>query len=328
VEKTLDLIVDRADEDARLDVFISRRLGIPRSLAAHAIDEGRVLTDGRARKPSFRLKTGMRVQAGVPEEIQTRASSPQAVDIPLTVLYEDAHIIVVDKPAGLVVHPGAGKNEATLVHALLHRYPEIAGVGAPERPGIVHRLDKLTSGVMVAARSGMAYAALAAAFKEHLHTRIYRAVCYGRMDRHEGRIETFMDRRPGDRKKMTSRVAQGRQAVTDWLVVREWGQLSLLELRLQTGRTHQIRVHLADMGHPVAGDPEYGGKRRANTLTDPVLRSRVKRLGRQMLHAWKLGITHPATGQRMEFTSELPEDMKGLIALLDERMRVSGAARE
>jgi len=319
VEKTLDIIVEKADENARLDVFIATRLDITRSLAARAIDEGRVSADGRARKSSFRLKAGMRVQAGIPEE-KGPGPLPAAADIPLDVLYEDEHIVVVDKPAGMVVHPGAGRSEATLVHALLHRYPEIAGVGSPERPGIVHRLDKLTSGVMVAARSATAYDALVRAFKEHRHTRIYRTVCYGRMERSEGRIETFMDRHPSDRKKMSSKVTRGRRAVTDWRVIKEWGQLSLLELTLQTGRTHQIRVHLADTGHPVAGDPEYGGKRRANTITDPVVRARVKKLGRQMLHAWKLGITHPTTGRWMEFISEVPEDMNGLIALLDERM--------
>lgn len=260
----------------------------------------------------------MRVEAGVVEETKSHAC-PEAVDIPLNILYEDKDIVVVDKPAGLVVHPGAGESRATLVHALLHRYPEIAGVGNPERPGIVHRLDKLTSGAMVAARSSRAYDSLVAAFKEHRHTRVYRAVCYGRMGEQSGRIETFMDRHPKDRKKMSSKVAQGRQAVTDWQVIRQWEQFSFLELTLQTGRTHQIRVHLADMGHPVAGDPEYGGKRRANTITDPVVRSRVRKLGRQMLHAWKLGITHPGTGQWMEFASEMPEDMKALVALLDER---------
>lgn len=323
MEKTIDIIVESGQEDTRLDTFISRRMGVTRSSAAHAVDEGRVLVDGRTRRPSFRLKPGMRVQAGIAGEKPPRTGL-KARDIPLDVLYEDEHIIVLDKPAGLVVHPGAGEHEATLAHAILHRYPETAGLGTPERPGIVHRLDKLTSGVMVVARSGGAYDALVTSFKEHRHTRVYRAVCYGRMGEEHGRIETFMDRHPKDRKKMSSRVAQGRRAVTDWAVIRQWDQFSLLELTLKTGRTHQIRVHLADTGHPVAGDPEYGGKRRANTITDPVVRSRVKGLGRQMLHAWKLGITHPATGQWMEFTSEIPEDMKSLIALLDERTKAKG----
>ncbi|HON39506.1 MAG: RluA family pseudouridine synthase [Desulfomonilia bacterium] len=318
MEKALDVIVDSGQEDARLDVFLSRSLGVTRTSAARAVEEGLVLVDGRPRKPSFRLKAGMRIEAEAFGEKEADTSL-EAVDIPLNILYEDRDIIVLDKPAGLVVHPGAGVHRATLVHALLHQYPEIAGVGSPERPGIVHRLDRLTSGVMVIARSSGAYDVLITAFKEHRHTRVYQAICYGRMGGQSGRIETFMDRHPKDRKKMSSKVVQGRRAVTDWRVIRQWEQFSFLELTLQTGRTHQIRVHLADMGHPVAGDPEYGGRKRANTITDPVVRSRVKRLGRQMLHAWKLGITHPVTGQWMEFTSEMPEDMKALAALLDER---------
>jgi 23S rRNA pseudouridine1911/1915/1917 synthase len=318
VEKTLDVYAGAEDEDIRLDVFVSARLGVTRSSAAHAMDEGRVLVDGRARKASFRLKPGMRIQAAVTCGRQTK-EVPEAVEVPLEVLYEDSHVAVLNKPPGLVVHPGAGEHGPTLAHALLHRYPGIRGVGHSERPGIVHRLDKQTSGVMVVALSARAFEVLAAAFKEHRHLRVYRAVCYGRMEGTQGRIETFMDRHPKDRRKMSSRVEQGRRAVTDWRVLREWEQLSLLELELQTGRTHQIRVHLADLGHPVVGDPEYGGKNRANTITDPVVRSRVKRLGRQMLHAWKLGITHPVTGAWMEFTTDPPEDMQGLIALLDER---------
>jgi len=318
VEKALDIIVESGQEDARLDVFLSRSLGVTRTCAARAVEKGRALVDGRERKPSFRLKAGMRVEAEIAGE-KKAGTCLEAVDIPLNILYEDQDIVVVDKPAGLVVHPGAGVNRTTLVHALLHRYPEIERVGSPDRPGIVHRLDKLTSGVMVVARSPGAYDALVTAFKEHRHTRVYQAICYGRMDEQSGRIETFMDRHPKDRKKMSSKVAQGRQAVTDWQVIRQWSRFSFLELKLQTGRTHQIRVHLADMGHPVAGDPEYGGRRRANTITDPVVRSRVGKLGRQMLHAWKLGITHPGTGQQMEFTSETPEDMKALAALLDQR---------
>lgn len=320
MEKTLDVFAGEQDEDTRLDVFVSTRLGVTRSSAAHAVDEGRVLVDGRARKASFRLKPGMRIQADVARDRQT-PEVPEAVDVPLDVLYEDDHVVVLNKPPGLVVHPGAGEHGPTLAHALLHRYPGIRDVGHSERPGIVHRLDKQTSGVMVVALSAGAYEVLSAAFKEHRHLRVYRAVCYGRMEGAQGRIETFMDRHPKDRRKMSSRVEQGRLAVTDWRVLREWEQFSMLELTLQTGRTHQIRVHLADLGHPVAGDPEYGGKKRVNTIINPVVRARVKRLGRQMLHAWKLGITHPVTGAWMEFATNPPEDMEELIALLDERAR-------
>ncbi len=319
MEEISSITVEPSEDDTRLDLFVSRRLGITRSEAARQIESGNVLVDGKPRKPSFKLKQGMAVRAVIVHE--ETGPYPEGADIPLSILYEDAHIVVIDKPAGLVVHPGAGTTGPTLVNALIHRYAEIAGVGDPERPGIVHRLDRLTSGVMVAARSAEAFGKLSAAFKAHEHDRVYLAICYGHLGKASGRIETLMQRNPRDRKKMSSKVSEGREAITDWLVVREWDQLSLLELRLRTGRTHQIRVHLSDIGHPVAGDPEYGGKRRANVVTDPVVRSRIKSLGRQMLHAWKLGLTHPVTGERMEFSSEPPEDFQGLVSLLDERRK-------
>lgn len=313
------LIVEKDESDTRLDVFLSRRLPVTRSEAARMIDDGRVLVEGKPRKPSFRLREGMRV--GAETGSKRVEPSPAPADIPLSVIYEDSSIIVIDKPAGLVVHPGAGTREPTLVDALVYRFPEIIHVGNPERPGIVHRLDKLTSGVMVAARSQEAFRKLAADFKAHRQVRIYRAICYGHLERHSGRIETLMHRSPRDRKKMSSKVSAGRPAVTNWLVLKEWRGFSLLELGLETGRTHQIRVHLSDMGRPVVGDPVYGGKSRANTISDPVVRAYVRSLGRQMLHAWRLGIVHPVSGEWMEFGSALPEDFRHLMALLDERRR-------
>lgn len=320
VEEIRDLIVEEAEAEIRLDVFLSRHLPVTRSEAAKAAEQGQVLVDGKERKASFKLRRGMRIHARI--ERKELAKEIEAVDIPLSILYEDPSLVVIDKPAGLVVHPGAGENDVTLVHALLHRYPEVSHVGPKDRPGIVHRLDKLTSGVMVVARTADAHEKLSAAFKAHTHTRIYLAICYGLLDESAGQIETFMQRNPKNRKKMSSKGAEGRRAVTDWQVLKEWDAFSLLELSLQTGRTHQIRVHLSDMGHPVVGDPEYGGRKRAHTISDPLVRSRVKALGRQMLHACKLGISHPATGEWMEFTSEPPGDFQELTALLDDRCRV------
>lgn len=311
------LIVEGKESDTRLDVFLSHRQPLTRSEAARLIDQGRVLVDGKLRKPSFRLQEGMKVSAGM--ESRNAEPSLAPADIPLDIIYEDSSIVVIDKPAGLIVHPGAGTHGPTLVNALIHKFPEMANVGDPERPGIVHRLDKLTSGVMVAARSEEAYRKLAADFKAHKQVRIYQAICYGHLEEQSGRIETFMDRSPRDRKKMSSKVSAGREAVTNWLVLKEWSGFSLLELSLETGRTHQIRVHLSDMGHPVAGDSEYGGKRRANTISDPVVRSHVKSLSRQMLHACRLRIVHPVSGEWMEFGSPLPGDFRNLMALLDER---------
>lgn len=317
MEDREDIVVEAMDRDTRLDVFLSRRLSITRSGAARLIDQGRVLVDGKPRRPSFRLQEGARVSVGIVHENVELPPAP--IDIPLDIIYEDPDIIVLDKPAGLVVHPGAGTREPTLVNALIYRYPEIKDVGSPERPGIVHRLDKLTSGVMIAAKTEAAYRKLAADFKAHRQLRVYEAICYGHLGTLSGRIETLMHRSSGDRKKMSSKVSVGRKAVTNWMVLKEWDRFSLLELSLETGRTHQIRVHLSDAGHPVVGDPEYGGKRRANSISDPVIRSRVKTLGRQMLHACRLGVIHPITGERMDFTSPLPEDFRRLIVLLDER---------
>lgn len=319
MEETFILKVEKTESEARLDLFLSRRLGITRSDAVRLIEAGRALVDGKPRKSSFKLGEGMEISTSV---VQEKTGPPlEGSDIPLVLLYEDPHIIVIDKPAGLVVHPGAGTTGATLVNALIHRYPEIAGVGDPDRPGIVHRLDRLTSGVMIVARSREAYVKLSEAFKAHEQERVYLGICYGHMGQDQGSIETLMSRNPKDRKKMSSRVSEGREAITHWRVLREWEQLSLLELKLETGRTHQIRVHLSDMGHPVVGDPEYGGKRRANVISDTMVRARIKALGRQMLHAQKLGIVHPVTGEKMEFTSEPPRDMQGLIALLDARRK-------
>jgi 23S rRNA pseudouridine1911/1915/1917 synthase len=292
-------------------------------LAARLVDEGRVMVDGSMKRPSFKLKSGMRVHGAY--STMDESEPLKACEIPLDVIYEDPWIIVVNKPAGLTVHPGAGNADGTLVNALLARYPEIKDVGDTGRPGIVHRLDKMTSGVMVVARSSDSHAILADAFKTHEHRRVYVAICYGHMPQMRGTIETFMQRNPADRKRMTSRSDKGRRAVTHWEVIKQWEGFSLLQLTLQTGRTHQIRVHLSDLGHPVVGDVQYGGRRRANSIEDPLLQSFIKTLDRQMLHASELGITHPITNKKMEFKSEIPDDINGLIRMLDERDKLSEA---
>ena len=315
MEEKIDLVTDR-DTATRFDVFVSMHLSLSRSRAARLVGQGRVLVDGAMKRPSFRLKPGMHVFGAWEKEEEAGVLS--ATESALDIVHEDPWIVVINKPAGTVVHPGAGTGGDTLVNALLARYPEIGTVGAPGRPGIVHRLDRLTSGVMVVARTGQAHAVLSAAFKAHAHRREYLAVCYGRMPRKTGTIETFMQRNPKVRTRMTSRSGQGRRAVTHWEVLTEWQEFSLLRLRLETGRTHQIRVHLSDAGHPVAGDPVYGGRRRAGSVADTRLRTYVKGLGRQMLHAAVLGIRHPETGEYMEFTCDMPGDMKAFLAMLNE----------
>lgn len=317
VDEKIDFIAEYADYGIRLDVILARHLSISRSLAARLIDKGRVMVEGSMRRPSFKLKNGMSVQGTY--STMDESAPLKACEIPLDVIYEDQWIIVINKPAGLTVHPGAGNADCTLVNALVAKYPQIQGVGDPHRPGIVHRLDKMTSGVMVVARSSDSYAILANAFKAHEHRREYVAICYGHMPQIQGTIETFMQRNPKDRKRMTSRADKGRRAVTHWEVIKQWKGFSLLLLTLQTGRTHQIRVHLSDMGHPVVGDAQYGGRRRANSIEDPLLQSYMKALDRQMLHAFTLGIIHPITNKQMEFKSKMPDDMNGVIRMLDER---------
>lgn len=316
MEDTRTLSIPADDKGDRLDIVLARHAGMTRSSAARLIDEGRVLVDGRIRKPSFKVGAGMSLSWSPPEHPPS-VLEPSALD--LTILYEDEWIIVVDKPAGLVVHPGAGNTRETLVNALIARYPDMSAVGSLERPGIVHRLDKLTSGVMVAARNRDAYYSLADSFKTHAHLRIYLAVCFGRMPMDAGRIATLINRHPVDRKRMTSKVKSGREAVTNWQVERAWTEVSFLRLRLETGRTHQIRVHLSDMGHPIVGDAQYGGTKRAHALRDPVLRGYIRTIERQMLHAHILGIRHPATQEYMEFVSPLPRDMRSLLEQLDAR---------
>lgn len=316
----IDIIAQKGDAGLRLDVFLSNNLPLTRSAAAHLIDRDNVEVDGKNRRPSYKLKEGMHIHVSMEHDSEQGALQPY--NLPLKIVYEDTSIIVIDKPAGLVVHPGAGNRDKTLVNALISHYPEISGVGNEERPGIVHRLDKLTSGVMVVARSSDAYHRLIQSFQEHRHMRVYKALCYGHMEKGSGRIETLMHRHPKDRKKMSSKVGQGRAAVTNWEVLAQWPQFSLLKLSLETGRTHQIRVHLSDMGHPIVADPQYSGKKRANSIIDPKIRSYVKSLERQMLHACLLGINHPASGEPMEFTSEIPEDMQKLIDLLDSQIKV------
>ncbi|MEK6814857.1 MAG: RluA family pseudouridine synthase [Nitrospirota bacterium] len=301
------LQVPSTEKGARLDAYLARVLpDQSRSRIARLIDGGHVTVDGGVSKPSHRLKGGEAVQVVVPPPAP--ADIP-AEAIPLDVLYEDADIIVVNKPAGLVVHPGAGRRTGTLVNALLHRCPDLAGIGDKIRPGIVHRLDRDTSGVMAAAKTERAHRSLAAQFKNRTVEKEYLAVVAGRMPKKRGRIEAAIGRHATQRKKMTTRTRRGREAVTEYRVVAESERASLLSVRILTGRTHQIRVHMAASGHPVLGDGVYGGKS-ARPADVP--------LPRQMLHARRLAFTHPVTGERLSFAAPIPEDMRNLL----ERLRL------
>jgi 23S rRNA pseudouridine1911/1915/1917 synthase len=235
----------------------------------------------------------------------------EAEPIPLDVLFEDPHLIVVDKPAGMVVHPAPGHPRGTLVAALLAHCDQLSGVGGELRPGIVHRLDRLTSGVMLASKSDRAHEALARQFEQHSIERRYLAIVRGVPRPAAARIDTLHGRHPSDRKRYTTRVTRGRQAITDYRTLQVLEGAALLEARLETGRTHQVRVHLADRGHPLLGDPVYGGRQ-----GEGALRELGRGLGRQALHARLLAFDHPLSGERMSFETPLPADMRrALVAL-------------
>jgi 23S rRNA pseudouridine1911/1915/1917 synthase len=308
---------------ARLDRFLADAVtDVSRSRLKGLIEGGCVLRDGVAvTDASAAVPAGARYWVVLPPLMD---AIPLAEDIPLTVLYEDAHLIVLDKPAGLVVHPAPGSPNGTLVNALLaHCGESLPGIGGERRPGIVHRLDKDTSGVMVVAKTELALARLSAAFAARDLERAYVAVCWGRPSPGVGEIDGSIGRDPRDRKRMAVVRGGGKQALTRYVTERSWprGEVaaaSLLTCRLATGRTHQIRVHLTSSGHPLVGDPVYLRRVPAVAkLLSPELRGRLLDFPRQALHAARLGFAHPITGIQLDFERPPPEDMRALIAALD-----------
>jgi 23S rRNA pseudouridine1911/1915/1917 synthase len=295
-------VVPKEAAGLRLDQFLRREWPEhSRAFLQKLIEQGDVRVNGKPSKPSHSVRAGDEIGMEIPPP---RPLEARPEEIPLDVLFEDRDLIVVNKPAGLVVHPAAGNQEHTLVNALLHHCRGgLAGIGGVERPGIVHRLDKGTSGCLVVAKTDFAHQALVAQFKSRGVKKIYRAVCWGRLEKSSGRIETVIGRSERDRKKMSARVARGRQAVTDYRVLKQFADFALVELHIHTGRTHQIRVHMAHIGHPVVGDATYGRKLE---IRNPKSETFITRL---MLHAYKLGFMHPRTQEFVEFTAPVPEDM-------------------
>ncbi len=295
--KTLELTADRPGE--RLDVFLSRAVaGLSRSQARRLIDDGLVTVDGAPERPSYRLPDGARITAMLPPAEKVE---PAAERIPLTIIYQDEDVIVVDKPAGLTVHPAPGHPSGTLVNALLALVPELTEVGEPLRPGIVHRLDRDTSGLIVVARNERARAELTRQIKAREVSKTYLALVQGVPKPPQGTIEAPIGRHPRNRKKMAV-VAGGREAETRYRLREEIDGSALLEVEPVTGRTHQIRVHLAAIGHPVTGDAVYG--------------KRSAIVERQFLHAWRLAFDLPSSGRRVEFESPLPADLRAALARL------------
>lgn len=290
---TIRIHVREKAQRVRLDRFLATEFPVySRARIQQLIRGGFVRLNDVAARPSDPVRLGDHIELTVPPPAKID-NSPEP--IPLDVLFEDDDLIVIDKPAGLVVHPGAGQREHTLVNALLYRCPILSGIGGKERPGIVHRLDKETSGCIVIAKNDETHRGLSAQFASRSVEKIYLALVAGKLKRTGGIIEEKIGRHPVHRQRMTVAFRRGRSAKTEYCVLRASETTSLIECRLHSGRTHQIRVHLHHLGHPVLGDKVYAPKR-------------AKEHPRQMLHAWKLGFQHPRTGERISFTAPLPED--------------------
>ncbi len=295
----------------RVDIALSHLLpDLTRSQVRRLIDEGLILVDDKSIKPSKRLSGGESVSV-IQIPPQPLEAEPQ--DLPIPILYEDDDIIVVNKPASMAVHPGSGVGDRTLVNALLYRCRSLSGIGGKLRPGIVHRLDKDTSGVIVVAKGDLAHESLVNQFKSRMVEKVYLALVAGRIKGESGSFSSLIGRHPTDRIKMSTRARVGKEALTLWRVIKRYGCATLVDVKPKTGRTHQIRVHFAENGYPILGDRVYGPRRHKSDLLESV----SKRLGRHALHALSLRFTHPRTGERVEFHAEIPDDMKRAIHILE-----------
>ena len=289
-----------SEKPQRLDTFVAALVpGLSRSQAQHLIEDGFVILNEQVTKPSTKIKLGDQIQITIPD--QQSAANPQPEPIPITKIFENDDLVVVDKAAGLVVHMAPGHPSGTLVNALLSHYPDIAKVGNESRPGLVHRLDAETSGLMVVARNQKSYKELIGQIKSHSFNKTYLGLVRGFPKPPRGSIDAPIARNPRSRQKMAV-VEGGRESFTEYRSLLSLSGFTLLEIKPRTGRTHQIRVHFSTMGHPIAGDKKYGGK--------------VPFLNRQFLHAHKLGFTLPSTGQYVEFISDLPSDLEKVISEL------------
>ncbi len=306
-----EFVITEGEKPKRLDVFLANReRDLSRSAIQRLIEKGRVQLNGEPARASQKIKPGDRITFDVPK------AEPLALNgepIPLEILHEDDALLVLNKPAGLVVHPAPGHWTGTLVNALLYHFQTSGGtvstIGGKERPGLVHRLDKETSGIMVIAKTDQAHRGLAAQFKQHTITRVYEAVIWGVPKKSRGVIELAIGRDTKERKKFSARTARPKPSATEYTVVERIGRLAArADLLPRTGRTHQLRVHMTALGHPLLGDPAYGG-RKVKALEE-------LEIPRVMLHAKTLGFCHPVTGKHMAFTAPLPPDMGATLAAL------------
>ena len=309
--KTVAFAVSVQDSGKRLDIFLAERQALfTRSQVQRAIKDSRIRVDQIPQKASYHVRAGERIEVVLIDPVPLEG---QAENIPLEVLYEDAALMVVNKPPGMVVHPACGNYTGTLVNALLHHCTTLSGIGGVLRPGIVHRLDKGTSGILVVAKNDTAHQGLSRQFKLHTIVRRYQALVHGSMSKTAGTIETLIGRHPTQRKKMSALPRRGRQAVTHWKVAEKFAGLTLLEVTLETGRTHQVRVHLSSMGHPVVGDGVYGAGKRKKEICLPGVRKALSEIDRPLLHAGYLQFTHPESQALVEFAVPLPEDFSRVL---------------
>lgn len=309
----VNLIATGSDEGVRLDAYLATQIdGWSRARLQRLIDDQDVLVNGRPVKSSYKLKAGDEIEV----ELSPGPSARFAPEnIPLDVIYEDEHLVVVNKPAGMVVHPAAGIDSGTLANALAYRFQQLSATGGSIRPGIVHRLDKDTSGLMVVAKTEQAHENLSDQFRARTVAKRYVALVYGVVKEQQGRIEQPIARDPRNRTRMAV-VSGGREALSLYTVRRQYDVFTLVDVQLKTGRTHQIRVHLSWLKHPVVGDTLYSGGRE-NSVQDPQRRAQVRKLSRQFLHAEKLAFSHPATGERLRFVAPLPAELSSFLENLE-----------
>lgn len=313
-------MVEESSENQRIDRFLAAKLPqYSRSFFKKLIEQNRVRVNALPVKPSHITNAGDQIEVNIPEPVETEIA---AENIPLNIIYEDQHLLVVNKPAGMVVHPGAGVRAGTLVNALLHHCTDLSGMSGRLRPGIVHRLDKLTSGLLVVAKDDVSHRHLQKQFAEKTARREYRALVWGRVEPKTGRIETFLNRSKSDRKKFSVSVS-GKPALTNYEVENYFAFLTLVKVWLKTGRSHQIRVHFKHLNHPVFGDADYSGRnKQINRISNLSHRkfalNLLSMMDHQALHAFSLGFEHPVQKKWMDFSAPLPDDFQRVLSKLDE----------
>lgn len=306
------IIINKEEAGKRIDIFAAEKTGITRSQIQKLIEKGSLIVNSGPVSRNYRTKACDIIEITITEEKTDELISEA---IPLEILYKDEYLAVVNKPSGMVVYPAAGHSRGTMMNALLYQCKKLANIGGPLRPGVVHRLDKDTSGVMVIALDDRTYYDLTGQFKQRTINRKYIALLYGNLKENKGEISLSIGRSESDRKKMSTRVKRGKEAVTTWKVIERFHGAALIEAKLKTGRTHQIRVHFASIGHPVLGDRTYGKKIEIEVKDKNRSSAEAEKISfpRQMLHAELLGFIHPVTGEYLEFKSPLPEDMEERI---------------